>query len=72
MGHVDQFVAAIAEIAGITEDGFASPQDIAVVLRDARARIIDSTDDQSIKWLVLVEIDKALAAIEGNNRPGCS
>ena len=62
-------VSALVGRAGVTDDGFAPPQSVATILREARARVAGRTGDASVKSVVLIELDKALAVVGRTNLP---
>jgi hypothetical protein len=63
-------VSALVGRLGVTDAGFAPAADVASAVREARARIgTRVVADQSIKHMVLAEIDRALAVVGRNPLP---
>ena len=66
---VNRAVYALVGRAGLTDEGFAPAENVADVLREARARLVDLPEEQSaIKFMVLAELERMLAMV-GRSRP---
>ena len=64
-------VAAFVGRLAVTDEGFASKLEVALILREARSRVVQLSvsGDQAAKHAVLFEIDKALAVVGKINLP---